>query len=158
MLLLLFWPHKRVSEMDQYRNLSIYNHHIFHLIAKCILIGTSKTPIYRQQIFYKWKCQKNLKWVDWWVSFNYFLNRNFLIFEYFKSKKFNQTNEHSLLNRNLLTNVGNMLKGKQRACRTCYFHIISWWMVDSISILKSCLPASLYIISQILVSPSPLFF
>ena len=39
--------------MDQYRNLSIYDHHIFHLIAKSILTKASKSPAFSQQIFYK---------------------------------------------------------------------------------------------------------
>lgn len=57
-----------------------------------------------------------------------------------------------VLNRSLLTNVGNMLRGKQRPCKTCYFLISSWWMIESKSTPKSCLPACLDGISRILVS------
>lgn len=62
-----------------------------------------------------------------------------------------------ILNGNLLTNMGNMLKGKQRAWKTCYFHIISWWKIGSIA-LPSPLPASLYRISQVFVSPDSFAF
>lgn len=56
-----------------------------------------------------------------------------------------------ILNGSLLTNVGNMLKGKQRAWKTYYFHIIPWWRIDSIA-LPNHLPVSLYRISQVFVS------
>lgn len=149
--------------MDQNINLSICGHHSFHLIAKSTVTNARKTPTFRVSKYFtkvlsQWKWWTSLKGVNQWVHFYYILNRKLQILKYLKSKGFSLANEYSLLNRSLLTNVENKLIGKQRACKICYFHIISWWMVDSISIPKCCLHAFLYRISQILVSPASFAF